>query len=405
MYPARVLILALVMLLFAGPSAAPALATDPQAAGGRLVIVGGWLDPSNEAIYRAFLKGLVPAARVGVVPLASGVPERSGPLTVEDIQQYASVPENIINTELTNNNPGFAATEDCAQRLRGCAALWFTGGDQSRIIAALRPVAGDTGSYHAVRDVLADGGTVGGTSAGAAMMSTRMIRGGNSPDAMLLGVTDIVDGPGVCVGSGMGLFPYGVVDQHFLRRGRFGRLLVVTEASDARVGFGVSENRAMVVDLATHTIRVIGSQGLTLIDMRKVSRQGHQINNARISLLAHDDRIDGQTYAVTIAKDKLALSQDRVDTGAAIRFHDMWAPYVVAEMIKALAANPAQPVLSQDQGFEYIMTADKSTRFFTDPGGGSGLSAVGVRLDVIPRDGIEKLIAKRRNELAEASAE
>jgi hypothetical protein len=70
-----------------------------------------------------------------------------------------------------------------------------------------------------------------------AMMSDPMIRSGESDTAMLLDATDQVGGPGVSVGPGMGL------------RGRLGDLLVAMEATDNRLGFGVSENLALVVNL------------------------------------------------------------------------------------------------------------------------------------------------------------
>jgi cyanophycinase len=384
----------------------PAVAQDA----GRLVIVGGGLSPQNETIFRAFLDGLPSDGPIGVVPLASGVPERSGPLTAQDIQQFAENPERVFDTQIVHTRPEMARDRAVAERLAGCVALWFTGGDQRRILANLRHVeAGrdkfrDTPAYAAVLEVLRRGGTVGGTSAGAAMMSRVMIRGGSSGDAMLLGPTDDDDGAGVAFGRGMELFPYGIVDQHFLRRGRFGRLLVALEATDTPLGFGVSEDRGMAVDLAAGRIVSVGGEAITLIDRREATRDGHARGNLRVSLLGAGDRIDGPTGSITVAPDKQRLDGPARDTGVSIAFPEMWDRYVVAQMIKALAANPARPVTSDDASFDYRMSADDLTAFYVGQGD-TGLSAVGVRLDITPRRGLDEKIAERRQELAEREAE
>lgn len=87
----------LLIALFSGQ----AIAEHPTS--GRLVIVGGALRPTNELIYRKFVDGLDDQSRVGIVPLACGVPDRSGPSSVEDIQQYVAHPERVFDTKLTNN--------------------------------------------------------------------------------------------------------------------------------------------------------------------------------------------------------------------------------------------------------------------------------------------------------------
>ena len=392
------------LLLSLGLGTPTVHAQDAEAQAGRLVIVGGALKPEHEAIYRAFLEGVDDDTPVGVVPLASGVPERSGPLSAQDIQQYAANPQRIFDTEIVHTKPEMAKSKKVARTLGGCSALWFTGGDQRRITANLRPAAGDTPAYAAVQSVLNNGGTVGGTSAGAAMMSEVMIRGGSSRDAMLLGPTDDDNGAGVAYGRGMGFFPYGVVDQHFLRRGRFGRLLVALESTDTPVGFGVSENRGMAVDRSTHQITAIGPQAITVIDRRASTRNGHTRTNLRIHLLGSGDQVKGNDLTVTIAADKQPLEPHGNDIGSSIAFPEMWDRYVVAEMIKALALNPSRPVLSDDGNFDYRMSADAQTRFYVGSGE-ARLSAVGVRLDITPRGDIEQRIADRKKALAERASQ
>ncbi len=82
------------------------------------------------------------------------------------------------------------------------------------------------------------------------------------------------------------------------------------------------------------------------------------------------------------------------------RFPDMWDRCVVAEMIKALAANPAQPIISDDGNFDYSMISDEMTTLYIGgPPQSPKLSAMDVRPDIFPRDGLEDRIARRLRRL------
>ncbi|MEQ9461474.1 MAG: cyanophycinase [Phycisphaeraceae bacterium] len=363
---------------------------------GRLVIIGGALKSDHAAIYRAFLEGTSAGSRVAVIPLASGVPERSGPLTVGDLRQYSEEPELIDDTALRHDQPELLKTAEVAGELASCGALWFTGGDQIRILRAMRPETGDTLSYAAVLEVLAKGGTVGGTSAGAAMMSEWMITGGRSADAMLLGANPGYDVPGVGYVQGMGLFGYGLVDQHFLRRGRFGRLLVAMDHLDTRLGFGVSENSAMVVDLGVGEARVIGDHGLTMIDLASSEREGHGWSGVRLSVLSEGDVVDLELGEAAIAEGRVEAKQERVVISEYAAELGVWDNYAVLRMVEALADDRGRVVMATDDNYVYRMTADEESRFFLrGEGDGRSLTAVGVRLDIEPVDGIEGRVAER----------
>ncbi len=266
--------LALTTAAFAESIPAEAAATQPMsvkrvATNGHLVIVGGGLKPDNEPIYRAVLDRIGPDGRLGVLPTASGVPEKSGPGTVEDFRQYAGPNQSIELIDLRNGEIDKARDPEWVQRIADCDGLWFTGGVQSRIVDTFRPEdeAGDTPAYDAMWGLLDRGGVIGGTSAGAAMMSDPMIKWGNSHDALLVGVVNDVEDHGVGVGKGMGFLPPGgIVDQHFFRRGRLGRLLVAMVNRNAGSGMGVGENTAWVLDMGGQGgFEVIGPNGVLLV--------------------------------------------------------------------------------------------------------------------------------------------
>ena len=379
-------------------------ATDDRIDAGHLVIIGGGLKEDHAAVYRAFLDVGGPGATVGVLPTASGVYRESGPRAVERIDRHAGL--NVAEViDVTMDNPEAAADPDIAAQIARHRVIYFTGGDQSRTLDAFRPAGGDTVGYQALLDVLARGGVIAGTSAGAAMMSDPSIRGGRSAAALLHGATHVIDGDdegdGVLIGRGMGFFPYGITGQHFLTRGRMGRMIVALEATGVRRGFGVNDNTAIHVDLATHAITAIGERGLLVIDMEDAERDGDDLTGVRVSLLGDGDRIDGVTGEVTPApgKDRLVHASD-VHIGAEwgdvtgawekppppLDAGDVWERDRAPALITKLAMDPRDRVIGSDGVHEVHFIADSATSFYRDPADDlMSLTAVGVRVDVIRR--------------------
>jgi cyanophycinase len=116
-----------------------------------------------------------------------------------------------------------------ARPLREATGVWFVGGNQNWLTETYL----GTVTEREIRGVLTRSGVVGGTSAGAAIMSPVMIRR---------------DKPEVETGPGFGFLPGTVVDQHFLKRNRQGRLLKVLGSYPDLVGLGIDEGTGLVVE-------------------------------------------------------------------------------------------------------------------------------------------------------------
>ncbi len=186
---------------------------------GTLFIVGG--GPQPAALVREFvtLAGGAGKARVVVFAMASASGRTSGE---EKAQQLRSLGAQAVNVWVDRSG---ADAESVVQQVQGATGIWFGGGDQSRLTAALagsRTAAAIAERYRA-------GAVVGGTSAGAAVMSAVMItgderrRGGVRPDSTLSLGTIARDN--IVTADGFGLIDNAVVDQHFLRRRRNNRLI------------------------------------------------------------------------------------------------------------------------------------------------------------------------------------
>ncbi|MAI69653.1 MAG: cyanophycinase [Rhodopirellula sp.] len=127
--------------------------------------------------------------------------------------------------------------------LKSASAVWLSGGSQTRLSNAYVGTLVET-ELHAL---LARGGVIGGTSAGAAIMSRDMIASGRSDPKM---------------GTGFGFLPYSIIDQHFLTRNRQTRSLKAVKEHPGRFGLGIDEGTA--VEVSGRRIRVIGNSTVTV---------------------------------------------------------------------------------------------------------------------------------------------
>ncbi len=138
------------------------------------------------------------------------------------------------------------------------------------------------------------GAAVGGTSAGAAIMSRLMLTGDDRHGKEALSEF----GPGAYkTREGMGFLPPGViVDQHFLRRGRQNRLFSLVMEHPDHLGLGIDEATALVVKDGKAT--VVGDRSVMVFDPSDMALQGESFRNLRIHVLRAGAAIDLATRKV-----------------------------------------------------------------------------------------------------------
>jgi cyanophycinase len=157
----------------------------------------------------------------------------------------------------------FDTRRDCQEpgrlrRLEEATGIFFTGGNQLRLTTLL----GGTPVAKVIRARNAHGVTVGGTSAGASILSEHMIASGDEGSAMIAG--------SVRLAPGLGLTNRFIIDQHFRQRDRLGRLLTALAYNPFAIGIGLDEDTAAFI-AADETIEVEGSGGVTIVDASEVS--------------------------------------------------------------------------------------------------------------------------------------
>jgi cyanophycinase len=157
----------------------------------------------------------------------------------------------------------FDTRRDCQEpsrleRLEQASGIFFTGGNQLRLTTLL----GGTPVAKLIRNRNAHGVTVGGTSAGASILSEHMIAFGDEGGSAISG--------NVRLAPGLGLTSRFVIDQHFRERDRFGRLLTALAYNPFAVGIGLDEDTAAFIG-PSNLLEVEGTGGVTVVDAADVT--------------------------------------------------------------------------------------------------------------------------------------
>lgn len=215
---------------------------------GRLLIIGGAEDRCCGA---GLLERFVELcggdnARIVLVTTAADAPE-------EVLADYERVFRKLgvdHTSELRLRGRSDADSDEAADLLSGATGVFFTGGDQAKLRTLVGSRINDL-----IRDRLARGLVVAGTSAGATAMGRTMILGGTGPDVSVAAVR---------TGPGLGLVPRALIDMHFGERGRLPRLLSAVALDPEHLGIGLDENTGVLIE--GDGFEVLGSGVATVVD-------------------------------------------------------------------------------------------------------------------------------------------
>ena len=384
----------------------PAADTAPEPAG-YAVVIGGALASDNDAIWSRLVQlAGGPGARYVVFATAAGNPERSADRIMENLRRRGAVVEHVavapqiagIDLAREVANPKWI---EMVRRARG---IYFAGGWQERIVDTLMPGGRTTPLLEAVWEVYRSGGVVAGTSAGAAVMSSTMIRDAEDVMSVLKGT--IREGKEISHGLGFvgdRLF----TDQHFLRRGRIGRLLPVMLQAGYVHGLGVEENTAAV--LHGTTVEIVCTGGALYVDLEGAKSDPalgvFNLRGARLSFLDRGDRMDLATGVVTPSAAKLGdtrldwqatdFNPSHVDAPFHLEMLGHWTIVLaMSELVDsrknevrglAYDPRPTQDEPLADLGFEFrLYKGDGTLAWYTDAGGADAYTIDDVYLDVTP---------------------
>jgi cyanophycinase len=280
---------------------------------GKLIIIGGAVDKGSFAeadldknasnnlnfFETGILKRIISESkhkensRIEVITTASNIPKEIGPEYVKAFEYLNAMNVGVLYIEKREE----AADETVLERLRAADIVMFTGGDQLRLTSILGGTAFHDillDKYHNEEFVYA------GTSAGAAAASNSMIYQGSSSEALLKGEVKIT--------SGLGLIDGVVIDTHFVRRGRIGRLFQAVVSNPKVLGIGLGEDTGLLITNNTQ-MEAIGSGLVILVDGRDIKDtnltqvqlgQPISINNLVVHVMSMNDTYNIETHKMQI---------------------------------------------------------------------------------------------------------
>lgn len=223
-----------------------------------------------------------PNCKIIVIPTASSIPRKVGSNYLNAFKELGCT--NISVSNITDSDQ--CNDLNTLNYFRDANCVMFSGGDQSRIA----DIIGGT-QLHALlmRKLQQESFVIAGTSAGAMAMAHEMITGGNIQEAIIKGE--------VLMSEGLGFIPKLVIDTHFIRRGRFGRLAEAIAIHPELIGIGLAEDTGLVIK--NNHFKVIGSGMVIVLDASELTHNAHQklrigtpisLSNLKTHILANGDQ-------------------------------------------------------------------------------------------------------------------
>ncbi len=272
----------------AGLLLSPGLLAAAEPVHGNLVLIGGGHRPRGVMDKFIALAG-GRAAPIVVIPTASGLPDTGAVTVAELAKDYGCT--DVTALEIHGRED--ALRPESAEAIRQAAGIYFTGGDQRRIMDAF----GGTPAETALQEAYRGGAVVAGTSAGTACQSPLMITGD--------GDFQVITADNVQLRPGLGLFGGVIVDQHFVKRQRENRLISVVLEHPELLGVGIDESTAVWVKPG-RTFEVLGEGWVMVLDAARatVTRRSAVggdhlgVHGLRVDILQPGERYDLERRAV-----------------------------------------------------------------------------------------------------------
>jgi cyanophycinase len=297
---------------------------------GTLILIGGAEDKGGTAKSKnrnrnykelEILMELLPKEKkekkkkIEIITTASNVPVEINKMYADAFKELGYKAVGFINM----SNHEEANDPKLVKRIQNSHAVLFSGGDQFR----LSTILGTSEVVNAVKDkYLNDSDFIlAGTSAGAMALASLMLYEGENNEAMLSQT--------VMFGSGLGLIDGCIIDTHFIKRGRFGRLAQSVVMNPTCVGIGLGEDTALIIKKGNKA-ECRGSGMVVIIDGKDVGHtniayaERHTplcIENLRVHILSsHNGYKLREREFVASKKDirieKLAQNKIKISEGA-----------------------------------------------------------------------------------------
>lgn len=259
-----------------------------EQAKGQLFIIGGGSRPP-EMIERMITEtGLREGGYVVILPMASAEPDSA---IIWSGEQFFK--QGIDKVAGFNFLPDIQASAQQLDSIKNAALIYISGGSQSRFMDIVR----NTPVYDAIHEAYNQGAMIAGTSAGAAVMSNKMITGDELRYPEYRSTFAVIESENLDLAEGLGLISTAIIDQHFVWRSRHNRLITAVIDFPDLPGIGIDESTAILVN--GNTAEVVGESQVLVFRNNDESRNtfNNKTGSHNISLGVY---LPGESFQIQV---------------------------------------------------------------------------------------------------------
>lgn len=238
-------------------------AQDAQSKG-KLVIIGGGSRPSA-MIDRIIQESGIDKTGYGIIlPMSSAEPDSA--IYYSGKQFIEKGLKNVFGLDFVKDE---VLNPSKIDSIRNAKMIYISGGDQNRFM----DIVAGTAIEKAIHESYANGSLIAGTSAGAAVMSKMMITGSELKHPDYASTFRNIDADNIEIKTGLGFLTHVIIDQHFVKRSRYNRLISAVIEHPEMLGIGIDEATAILV--RGNTAEIIGDSQVIVLKNPKESKNVH----------------------------------------------------------------------------------------------------------------------------------
>jgi cyanophycinase len=254
---------------------------------GKLFIIGGGNRSDKLMSQLVSISSLQKKDYIVVLPMSSEEPDSAYIYFKEQVQKLTTNPIVMLNF-----NKQTATNQVLVDSLQNAKLIFISGGDQTRFMG----VVSNTPVFKAIHQAYQNGSTIAGTSAGAAVMCEHMITGNQKLEKQYTETFNNIRYDNLETAEGLGLIKNVIIDQHFLKRSRYNRLISGLVEFPTHIGIGIDESTAIIV--RNNEIEIAGESEVIVVQNPKGITKAPKNNAVGIKNLEMGVYYEGQKFKI-----------------------------------------------------------------------------------------------------------
>ena len=254
---------------------------------GKLFIIGGGHRSDALMTQLVTLADLGKKDYVVVLPMSTEEPDSAYIYFKKQFETLTPNPIVMLNFDKTT-----AFNKVLNDSLQNAKLIFISGGDQSRFMNVVK----NTPTFTAIHRAYKNGSTIAGTSAGAAVMCEHMITGNQKLESKYTETFNNIRYDNLETTIGLGLVKNVIIDQHFLKRSRYNRLLSALIEFPTHIGIGIDESTALIV--RNKEIVIVGESEVIVVKKPKGITRSKKENLVSIKSLEMAVYHEGQKFKI-----------------------------------------------------------------------------------------------------------